>query len=184
MKTYLQNRSKNRSFSKDRSFTVPGLLMQKSVFLTHHVVHSIRVNWKSERSLNFSSSRMPWLYRPKNLYGGLVDSDKSGPKSVGHRTYFRQRFFFKRARICRIGARSADICSIVLNGVPHPFSSFSLKISKRFTQNLLKDQQSRLVYKNYLENNFSSVWFPLKQHILLVVRQLGQLGVPVNWCDR
>ena len=85
-----------------------------------------------------------------------------------------------RARICRIGARSADICSIVLNGVPHPFSRFSLKISKRFTQNLLKDQQSRLVYKNYLENNFSSVWFPLKQHTLLVVRQLGQLGVPVN----
>ena len=35
VKTYLQNKSKNRAFSKDRPFTVPGLLM------THHeiVVH-------------------------------------------------------------------------------------------------------------------------------------------------
>ena len=67
---------KNRSFSKDRPFTSRGLLMQKSVFLTHHVVHSFRVNEKSERSLNFSSSRMPWLCHPKNMYGALLHSDK------------------------------------------------------------------------------------------------------------
>ena len=89
------NRSKNRPFSKDRSFTVRGLFVQKSVFLTHHVVHSIRVNWKSERSLNFSSSRMPWLYRPKNLYGALYTVTKVVRNPcvvVVVRPYFAQRF--------------------------------------------------------------------------------------------
>ena len=82
VKTYLQNRSKNRSFSKGRPFTSRGLLMQKSVFLTHHVVHSFRVNEKSERSLNFSSSRMPWLCHPKIVSRALLHSNKNSQKSV------------------------------------------------------------------------------------------------------
>ena len=100
VKTYLQNRSKNRSFSKGRPFTSRGLLMQKSVFLTRHVVHSFRVNEKSERSLNFSSSRMPWLCHPKIVYGVLLHGDKT-PKNlfvvvVGDRTDRRTHVFKRR----------------------------------------------------------------------------------------
>ena len=48
MKTYLQNGSENRQFSKGRSFTSRGLLMQKSVFLTGHVLRDVSMflqNW-------------------------------------------------------------------------------------------------------------------------------------------
>ena len=128
MKTYLQNRSKNRSFSKDRSFTVRGLFVQKSVFLTHHVVHSIRVNWKSERSLNFSSSRMPWLYRPKNVSRGLVHSNKSGPKSVRASScgvpYFRQRFLSVAHTKCPSG-NNTDVCDLAIRYVASLFDTIN-----------------------------------------------------------
>ena len=48
MKTYLQNWSENRQFSKGRPFTSRGLLMQKSVFLTGHVLRDVSMflqNW-------------------------------------------------------------------------------------------------------------------------------------------
>ena len=61
MKTYLQNESENRQFSKGRPFMTRGLLIEKSVFLTGHVLQTASLFLQN------------WL---------ILHSDETGPKTV------------------------------------------------------------------------------------------------------
>ena len=120
MKTYLQNGSENRQFSKSRSFTSRGLLIEKSVFLTGHVLQTASMFLQNWLIYWFQVIADALTVPPKKRVPGASTQWRNWSKIRRRRRRRDLRTdarFFKRVHFTNIAHISTISCSIRTNCV-------------------------------------------------------------------
>ena len=96
MKTYLQNGSENRQFSKGRPFTSRGLLIPKSVFLTGRVLRDVSMFLQNWLIRWFQLIADALTVPPKNRVPGASTQWRNWSKIRRRRRTYKRTHKFKR----------------------------------------------------------------------------------------